>query len=84
MVHFRSCALEHVELSLFVSTTTRAFRDFTKVSFLLSSVEPTVEIFCYAYIFRVGEFVVSLVKASPVGVVVIIFILAFVLVKEEQ
>ena len=61
-----------------MSSTARAFRDFAKKAFLVSSVEPAIEIFHNFMFFLIGEFVARLVEASPVDVVVIVFGLVFV------
>ena len=55
------------------------------MSFLTtSSVEPTIYVFSEGNDFGVGEFVASLTKTFPVYVVVIVFRLILVLVREQM
>ena len=82
-IHFRARALKHVKLDLLVPSAARAFGEFHEETFLASSVEPTIEIFCGICVLSISEFVTSLAKASPVDVVVIVFGSGPVLPQEE-
>ena len=81
-LHFRACAVEHVELDLFVSSAAGAFRYLAKESFLASSVEPAIETFCEVGVLNIRELVLGLAKSFPVDAVVVI--LRFVLVLLQQ
>ena len=75
--------MKYVELSLLVPSAARVFGDFTEEAFLVSSVEPAMEIFCDINVTSISEFVGSLAETSPVDVVVIVFGPGLVLLQEE-
>ena len=54
------------------------------MSFLMSSVEPSVQVCYEGNVFGVGEFVASLAEPFPLHVVVIVFKLILVLVNEKN
>ena len=61
--HNRARALKHVKLSLLVPSAARAFRDFAEETFLASSVEPAIKIFCGNYDLSISEFITGLTEA---------------------